>query len=149
VAEAGSVKGDDAIFLRKLIQEAADHEILSHGPVSVDQNHGTALPSRDIVDPHAVHLDKAAGRPWSAGLLGLKGLHHLPGLPDGLAGLLDSLVPVSDSGPGHLRAGFQGAGDLLGHEAGSAAGRLPDQVRKQDCSSGFGSDAQGSAHGVR
>jgi hypothetical protein len=61
-------------------------------------------------------------------LLSLYGLHHLPGLSDSLAGLLDGIVPVPDSGLGSFDGGFEGFGGLLGHEAGNTPGGLPDQA---------------------
>ena len=60
MAEAGPVDGDDPVAFRKPIDEAADHEVLGHGPVAMDQDYGTAFAPGDVVDPHAIHLDKAA-----------------------------------------------------------------------------------------
>ena len=125
VAEAGPVNGKDPVVFRKLVQEAADHEVLSHGSVAMDQNHRATFATGDVVDPHPVHLNKAAQRSWSTGLLGLFGLHSLRGCPNRFTGLLDSFVPLPDRRSGDLGAGFQGLGGLLGHETGSAPGGLP------------------------
>src|SRR5215212_10718011 len=86
MAEAGPVDGDDPVAFRKLIDEAADHEVLGHGAVAMDQDHRTALALDDVVDPQTVHLDKPAR--GARGLLALLGSQRLPGLPDSFAGLL-------------------------------------------------------------
>ncbi len=67
MAEPGPVNSDDPVVLRELIDEAADHKILGHGPVAVDQDHGAALTPDNVVDPHAINLDKPAR--GTAGLL--------------------------------------------------------------------------------
>src|SRR5215207_8706163 len=115
MAEPGPVEGDDPVTLGKLIDEAADHEVLGHGPVAVDQNHGTALAPGDVVDPHAIHHDKPTR--GATGLFSLQRLHGPDSLPDSFAGLLNSFVPLPDSGAGDLDRRFQGRGGLLGHEA--------------------------------
>jgi hypothetical protein len=106
MAEAGPVDGDDPVAFRKPIDEAADHEVLGHGPVAMDQDYGTAFAPGDVVDPQAVHLDKPAR--GARGLLALLGPQRLPGLPDSFAGLLNSFVPLPDSGAGDLDGGLQG-----------------------------------------
>ena len=135
MAEAGPVDGDDPVAFRKLIDEAADHEVLGHGPVAMDQNHGTALAPGDVVDPHAIHHDKAAR--GAAGLFSLQGLHGPGSPPDSFVGLLNSFVPLPDSGSGDLDRGLQGLGGLLGYEAGSAPGGSLDDARKQGGSLGL------------
>ena len=72
MAKPGAVNGDDPVARRKLVNEAADNEVLGHRAVAVDQHDGTALTSGDVVDPHAIHLDEP---PWRVmDLLGLNGL---------------------------------------------------------------------------
>src|SRR3954469_7096499 len=94
VTESRPVEGDDPVAFRKLIDKAADHEVLGHGPVAMDQDHRTALAPRDVVDLHAVNLDKPARGP--TGLLSLQRPHSLPGPPDSFGGLLNHFVPLPD-----------------------------------------------------
>ena len=126
MAEAGPVDGDDPVAFRKPIDEAADHEVLGHGPVAMDQDYGTAFAPGDVVDPQAVHLDKPAR--GARGLLALLGPQRLPGLPDSFAGLLNRFVPLPDSGSGELDRGLQGFGSLFRQKSWSAPGRLPDHT---------------------
>jgi hypothetical protein len=85
MAEPGPVDRNDPVASGQLIEEAADHEILGHGPVAVQQDHRPSLASGDVVDPHSINLDKPAR--WATGLLGLQGLRRSCGSPDSLAAL--------------------------------------------------------------
>jgi len=50
--------------------------------VAVEQDHGSALATRDVVDAKTIYLDEPA---WGAGAsLGLDGLQSLVGLPGNL-----------------------------------------------------------------
>src|SRR5215207_8401465 len=98
MAEAGPADGDDPVAFRKLIDEAADHEVLGHGPVAMDQDYGTAFAPGDVVDPHAIDHDKPTQ--GTAGLFSQQGFHGPGSLPDSFAGLLNSFVPLPDSGAG-------------------------------------------------
>ena len=92
--KAGAINGDNAIALRKLVEQPAYDEVLGHRSVTVEQDHGSAFAARDVVDSKSVDLDEPA---WgAAGPLGLDGpqrLCGLPGnlftLPDGSSGRLD------------------------------------------------------------
>ena len=126
MAEAGAVNGDDPLARRELVNEAADGEVLGHRAVTVDQHHGTALTSGNVVDPQPIHLDEPAWRAMD--LLIVEGLHCPSSRPDSPARLLDGLVPVPNCSSGGFGRGLQGLGGVLGHEAGSAPGGLSDQA---------------------
>jgi hypothetical protein len=83
----------------------------------MEQNHRPTLAAGNVVNSDTVYLDEPAQRPWSTGLNSVEGLHGFCGLPDSLAGLLNSFVPVLDSGSSALERGFQGLGGLLGQKA--------------------------------
>ena len=61
--KAGAINGDNPIPLRKLVEQPADHKILCHRAVAVEQDHGSAFATRDVVDALAVNLDEPV---WSA-----------------------------------------------------------------------------------
>jgi len=116
--------------LGKLIEEAADQEVLGHGPISVQQDYGTPLASGDVVDPHPVHFDKPARR--LMGLLGPQILHRLAGPANGLTAL-------PHSGSGCFGGGPQDLGDPLCREAmGSAPRGPPVDTWEQGDSQGCG-----------
>src|SRR3954452_2406179 len=69
------------------------------------------------------------------GPVGFPCFHRLSGLPDNFAGLLDRFAPLPDSGSGNPDGRLWRRGGLLGHEAGSAPGRLPNHAGKQGGSS--------------
>jgi hypothetical protein len=87
VAEAWSVNRDDPVTLSKLIDQTTDNEVLGHGPIAVHEDHWPPSPAHDVVDLNPVDVNKPARGP--TGLLGLRCLEGLAGLPNSLAALPD------------------------------------------------------------
>ena len=127
MAEAGPVNGDDPVAFRKLVNEAADHEVLSHRAVAMDQNHGTALAPGDVVDPHPIHLDKPAAA-WRRVCSALMAFTAFVDARTALLVCWTALFPCRTAARVALARGLQGLGGLLGHETGSAPGGLPKQA---------------------
>src|SRR4051794_25668568 len=59
VTVPGTLDHDDAVTLRKPIHEAVDREVLDQGAVAVDEDQGLTRPPLDVVQTHAVHVEKA------------------------------------------------------------------------------------------
>ena len=69
VAVAGSVDDDHPEPLGEAVHEAVDREVLDQGAVAVDQHQGLALAALDVVQAHAVHVEKATdGRVFALGV---------------------------------------------------------------------------------
>ena len=58
--KAGAVYGDDPVSFRKLVEQPADHKVLCHRVVAVEQDHGSALGTRDVMNANAVDFGEPA-----------------------------------------------------------------------------------------
>lgn len=62
VSEARPVEHDGAMVRRDQVKHAADDEIVGQRAVAVQQDDGRANAAHNVVQPHPVHFDEAAGR---------------------------------------------------------------------------------------
>jgi len=72
MAEPWPVKGNYTIAARRLLHDAADHEIVQHGPVAMQEHDWPALAALDVVQPCSACADEASQRRIATfGLVGM------------------------------------------------------------------------------